>query len=115
MPHSPLVMRESKISQTLTGVADVIISSREFMVYEECESSALEVISFLASEQLRCSGINCLVMSKKNEKMGLSNSVKIDDGLPWDDNTMLRYYLADADSLKKHTLNYYVLGQIKRF
>lgn len=115
MPHSPLLKSKSKISQTLTGVTDVIISSKEFTVYEDCESSALDIINFLASEQLMCSSINCLVLSKKNEKMGLLNSIKIDDGLPWDDNTMLRYYLADAASLKNHVLNYYALGQIKRF
>jgi hypothetical protein len=115
LEHSPLLKLESKISNKLTGCSDVIISSINYVEYEECEKKLISVMNFLGAEQFTCSNISCILLSKRNEALGLKNYINIEDGLPWDEETLLRSYLADSAEFKQRKLNFYILGQIRRF
>ena len=89
---------------------EVLIASNKFPTYEECERAMSGVMTFLSYHEAKSAGRDHVIVSKLNPIID-ENANKAEPST-WDKHTILRAYVADAESLKGAKLLYTVQGHI---
>lgn len=96
----------------IPNCGEMIITSKFFDTYEDCEKSLSGLMTTLTRIECKAADQNMVIVSKINPVLDTSNKPHADAGT-WDENTILRIYVADSEELKKATLKYHIVGQIK--
>ena len=106
------LLQVGKLADVLPHAGEMVITSKEFATYEECEKSLSSVMTFLAHSESRATEKNHVIVTKVNPAIDDSGKLHADTG-SWDKFTILRAYVADSEQLKKAQLHYHVFGQIR--
>lgn len=96
----------------IPNCGEMNISSKAFDTYEECEKSLNGLMTTLTRIEGKAADRNMVIVSKINPVLDQSGK-KHADAASWDEFTILRVYVADSDELKKATLKYHIVGQIR--
>jgi len=106
------ILSTGPLSNALPNCGEMIITSKIFDEYMQCEQSLSSLLSNLTRHQTMLSDVNHVIVTKRNP-----NHHKTDKPDPeaadWDNATLLRAYVAEAAALKKAELRYNIIGQIK--
>ena len=99
-----------KNDRKIPKVDEVEIYSREFDTFSEAQDNMSRALSYFANIEGRSSGKNYVVMCKSNPE--LTPDQQQQDAHSWNEFTLLRMYIADADRLKSAELAFDIFGQI---
>jgi len=106
------MLRAGPYKTKIPNCGEINISSRPFETYEECEKSLNGLMMTLTRVEGKSADKNMVIVSKVNPALDESGK-KHADAASWDEHTILRVYVADPEELKKATLKYHIVGQIK--
>lgn len=106
------MLQAGKFADALPSAGEMVITSKEFGTYEECEKSLSNVMAYLTHSESRATEKNHVIVTKVNPAIDNSGKQHADAG-SWDKFTILRAYVADSEQLKKAQLHYHVFGQIR--
>jgi len=110
--HGSDILKSGPLSQSLANCGEVIITSKAYSSYNECEKSMSSLMSALSYIESKFSTKSKVIVQKLNPILDNSGKKHVDAD-SWDKFTVMRAYVADAEELKKSTLEYHVLGQIR--
>ncbi len=106
------ILKTGPLSKSFANCGELIITSKPFSDYEACEKSLSNLMSALSFIETKYSTKSHVIVTKVNPILDTSGKVH-PDANTWDKFTVMRSYVADSEELKKATLNYHVLGQIR--
>ncbi len=106
------ILKTGPLSKSFANCGELIITSKPFPDYESCQKSLSDLMSALSFIETKYSTKGHVIVTKVNPILDNSGK-KHPDADTWDKFTVMRSYIADAEELKKSTLNYHVLGQIR--
>ena len=109
--HGAGMLRTGQYKEALPNCGEIMISSKQFQSYEECEKNLNNLMVALTRFEAKSSDKNFVIVSKVNPVLDQSGR-EHRDAASWEKNTIMRAYIADSDELKKSTLKYHVMGQI---
>lgn len=109
--HGAKLLKDGIYSVAFPNCGEMMINSKEFSSYEECEKNLNNLMMLLSRHEASAGDKNLVVVSKVNPLLDTSGRKHADAGT-WDRFTIIRSYVADSDELKKSTLKYHVMGQI---
>jgi len=110
--HGADILKTGPLGKGLVNCGEIVITSRSFTDYAECEKTLSNLMSALSFIETKCSSQGHVIVTKLNPILDTTGK-KHNDADSWDKFTVMRSYVANADELKKSTLNYHVLGQIR--
>lgn len=110
--HGAEMLRGKIYADVIPNCGEMLISSKEFDSYEECETSLSNLMAHLTRFETRSSNKNHVLVSKINPELDTSGKKHM-DASSWDRYTLMRTYIADSEELKNATLRYHVMGQIR--
>ena len=103
------VLQTAEIADVIPDSTDIAIISRVFANYDECETKLGELMSELSSRESIATDKNFVIVAKKNPNI---YGGKINEGEVWENNTIIRFFIADTEPLKKLILNFSIDGRI---
>jgi len=106
------ILKTGPLSQSFANCGEIIITSKPFSDYAECERTLSNLMSKLSFIETKFSTRGHVIVTKVNPLLDTTGK-RHPDADTWDKFTVMRSYVADAEELKKATLNYHVLGQIR--
>jgi hypothetical protein len=110
--HGADILKQGPFSLSFEKCGEMIITSKQFLSYDECEKSLSCLMSTLSYLEAKFSAKSHVIVTKLNPVLDATGK-KHTDSDTWDKQTVLRAYIADAEALKGSKLNYHVSGQIK--
>jgi hypothetical protein len=110
--HGADILKTGPLGQGLANCGEIVITSKPFSNYADCEKTLSSLMSALSFIETKFSAQGHVIVNKLNPLLDTSGK-KHSDADQWDKFTIMRSYVANADELKKSTLNYHVLGQIR--
>jgi hypothetical protein len=99
-------------SAVIPNCAEMVIKSKEFSTYAECESSFSQLLNALSTAETTFTSRNNVIVTRVNPNLDVSGK-KRDDEAGWDKLTVMRAFVADAEVLKSSQIKYDIYGQIK--
>ncbi len=106
------ILESEKVRSFFPRCGEMIITSKEFSTFEECEKNLSGLLSLLSAEASRESDKNQVIVSRLNPQIDSSGQSKPITGESWDQSTVLKVYVADAEALKQSQLIYSVMSAI---
>lgn len=104
-------LKSSKLGETFDRLEEMVIYSKPFNSYAECQQGLNGVMTYLSRAEAKAAKKSHVIVSKPNPMMDDSGK-KHADLASWDKFTLVRAYVADSEKLKSSQLTYHVLGQI---
>ena len=90
---------------------EMLIKSQEFNELSECEKNLSGLLSSLSAYETKCNNQPHVIVTKTNPLLNPTPENKYVE--KWDNNIMLRAYIADANELKKLNLKFFTFAQIR--
>jgi len=106
------ILKTGPLSLSFANCGEIVITSKPFVDYAECEKTLSSLMSALTFIETKYSAKGHVILTRLNPILDTSGK-KHHDADTWDKFTVMRSYVANAEELKKSTLNYHVLGQIR--
>lgn len=106
------MLRNGAYKEFVPNCGQVVISSKSFSSYADCERAMNGLLTTLTRIEGRDSERNFVIVSKVNPVLDTSGK-KHADATSWDRHTISRAYMADSEELKNAILKYHVLAQIR--
>jgi len=110
--HGADILKTGPLSQSFANCGEIVITSKPFVDYAECEKTLSNLMTALTFIETKYSTKGHVIVTKLNPILDTTGK-KHHDADSWDKYTVMRSYVANAEELKKSTLNYHVLGQIR--
>ena len=97
------------VAGLVPDVSDISISSKLFDSFYDCDAALAKLLSVLSAADAAQHNKNFVIVTKKNPKIsGIKSETET-----WDNLTLVKLFLADAELLKKSVLKYSVEARIK--
>jgi hypothetical protein len=106
------ILKSGPLGQGFANCGEIVITSQPFTDYAECEKILTSLMSALSYIETKFSTQGHVIVTRLNPMLDTSGK-KYHDAGTWDKFTVMRSYIANSEELKKSTLNYHVLGQIR--
>lgn len=106
------ILKDGPFGNAIPNVNEMIVSSKVFDNFNECEQAYGRIMNHLAKVQSAISGRNHVIMSKRNPSYDESGEVKETTEV-WDKLTIYKSYVADFLELKQSRLKSDVIGYFK--
>lgn len=104
-------LKELKNSGKIPKLEEIAIYSEEFNSYKSCQESLNGLMLYLSTAEGQASKKNQVLVSKIHPNLDTSER-KHADVSTWDDFTLIRAYVANAERLKHSELEFHIMGQI---
>ena len=91
--------------------SEIDIASRLFPHYEECENALYRLLNKLSTDESYLAEAGHVIVIKRNPQIFNSKS----DEEKWDEATLIKFFIADSDELKKSILDYNIEARIRMF
>lgn len=104
------VLKSGELAERLPNCGEVLVVSKKFDTYDNCESALSALLSSLTKSTTQISKKNHVVVTMLNPTL---NGKEIKEGEEWEVSVLLKAYIADAEALKKSFLTTHVVGQIR--
>jgi hypothetical protein len=108
---SPFFASET-IKNLFPSAREMVITSKPFNNYDECYEKLLSLLDALTTASSTTSKKNYVIVSRINPSLDKTGETKSIEGETWDDLTLIKAYVANADALKKSELRYTIIGAI---
>ena len=109
------LLKDRLFGACFPGIGEMIVASKTFNDYTECEKAFTGLLAVLASLSTQLTEKNYVIVTKANPDYSAKpeDAGTINGEAPWDKSTLMRAYVADADALKQKQLVFGVMGHIK--
>jgi hypothetical protein len=104
------MLRNGPMASVLPNCSQMIIKSESFAEYEVCEKKLSSLLQLISNEESRLNNKNYVIVTCLNPIYSNVETEPTDD--KWENSTVMKVFLADADLLKESKINYNVLAQI---
>lgn len=104
------MLRNGPMTSVLPNCSQMIITSESFDEYEVCEKKLSSLLQLISNEESRLNNKNYVIVTRLNPIYSNVETEPTDD--KWENSTVMKVFLADADLLKESKINYNVLAQI---
>lgn len=104
-------LRGTEFGNRCDRLEEMVIYSKDFNSYEECQAGLDGVMVYLSKAEARAAKKSHVIVSRANPTIDKTDEKRLDTS-NWDKYTLVRAYIADAEKLKSSQLAYHVLGQI---
>jgi hypothetical protein len=104
------MLKTGIFANVLKNCGEVIINSKSFESYSECEKILSKLLSSLSTIEARASNKSFVIFTKINPILENSSSASVES---WDRQTVLKAYVAESEALKKSQLDFHISGQVR--
>lgn len=110
--ESSPILADGALDMVFPRAGEMVITSKPFGNYVECHEKMLGLLGMLSTASSTVSKKNHVIVSRINPDMGETKETKQVEGEMWDDFTLMKSYVANAEALKKSELRYTIISAI---
>ena len=106
------ILTDGELDMILPCASEIVISSKPFDTYVDCHEKMLDLLTLLTTVSSAVSKKNYVIVSRINPEIDQSKEAKPVKGEMWDNFTLIKSYVANAEALKKSELRYIIMSTI---
>jgi septum formation inhibitor-activating ATPase MinD len=110
--ESSPILADGALDMMFPRAGEMVITSKQFDKYVDCHEKMLGLLSMLTTASSTVSKKNHVIVSRINPDMDETKETKPVEGEMWDDFTLMKSYVANAEALKNSELRYTIISAI---
>lgn len=110
--ESSPILADGALDLMFPRAGEMVITSKPFQDYIECHEKMLGLLGMLTTASTSVSDKNYVIVSRINPEMDETKQTKPVEGEQWDDFTLMKSYVANAEALKQSELRYTIISTI---